>query len=416
MGTLLNRFREVVAKSKDPRMKSEGEFNVLYPTGFPCFDFINGCKVHVDDKKNGKRYSYYSLGVTDGSCCMLIGRSGCGKTTFAIQMAANIVRPFPEAEIFHDDIEGGTTESRKRVLTKFNDEDLQNRYRYRNTGITAENFYETLKTIKDIKLENYDEYSYDTGLLDPMGNKVTALIPTVYILDSIALLMPEKYTDEEELSGQMSATAAARTNSSVFKRIIPMLKAANIILVMINHINDVVNINPMQMKKASLSYLKPDESLVGGKVITYLTNLLLRFDDNSKLKPEEGLHIDGSLVDIQIVKSRSGKAGSVCTLVFDKANGFDSDLSLYILLKNAKMINGAGAYLYIGDRKDKSFRQSELKNKLATDPEFAEIFINTAIEILKTKVNDTPDFLNNSENTKSISDTISSTLGVMVEE
>lgn len=415
MGTLMTKFRETVAKHKDPRMKSEGEFDVLYPTGFPSFDFINGTKIHVNDQKTGKHYSYYSVGVTDGSACMLIGRSGCGKTTFAVQMAANITRPFPEAEIFHDDIEGGITETRKKVLTRWSDEMLKERYRYRNSGVTAENFYETLNLIKDIKLSDYDAYSYDTGVVDTFGNPVTKLVPTCYILDSIALLMPEKYTDEEELSGQMSATAAAKTNSALFKRIIPMLKAANIILITINHITQTINMNPYQMQKASVSYLKPDEAIGGGRVITYLSNLMLRFDDNSKLKPDDGLKVDGSLVDVQIVKSRSGKAGSTCTLVFDKANGFDSDLSLYILLKNNKMINGAGAYLYIGDRKDKQFRQSELKNKLANDPEFAQIFMQAAIEILKTKVSDAPDY-ETQEPPKTISDSIMAQLNQIIEE
>ena len=416
MGILLNRFREIVAKDKDPRMKSEGEFDVLYSTGFPCFDFINGCKIRVNDKKNGKKFSYYSLGVTDGSGCMLIGRSGCGKTTFAVQMAANIVRPFPEGQIFHDDIEGGITEVRKQILTRWTPEQIKEKYRYRNTGVTAENFYQTLSLIKDIKLENYKDILYDTGKFDNFGNPIYKLVPTVYILDSIALLMPEKFSDEEELSGSMSATAGAKTNSMLFKRVIPMLKAANIILITINHITDAIDINPMQRKKAAVSYLKQGEAIGGGKAVTYLTNLMLRFDDNTKLKEGEGLGIPGSLVDIGIVKSRSGKAGSSCTLVFNQDTGFDSDLSLFVLFKNHKRINGAGAYLYIGDHSDKKFRQSELKEKLATDPEFAKIFMDEALSVLKPMVNDTPDFLDdiNAINSTSISDRLNQSIGEMI--
>ena len=127
---------------------------------------------------------------------------------------------------------------------------------------------------------------------------------------------------------------------------------------------------------------------MGGRAITYLTNLLLRFDDNSKLKSEEGIGINGSIVDVQIVKSRTGRAGNVCSLVFDFERGFDPELSLYILLKSKKKINGAGASLYIGDHSDKKFSQKNLKEKLATDPEFAKIFIDESIEILKTMVSE----------------------------
>ena len=40
-----------------------------------------------------------------------------------------------------------------------------------------------------------------------------------------------------------------------------MLKTANIILLIINHINQKVSINPMQRTKAQVGYLKVDETL-----------------------------------------------------------------------------------------------------------------------------------------------------------
>ena len=51
MGILLDKFRQTVSKNKDPRMKDEGSMEVLYSTGFPCFDFINGCKIRVNDER-----------------------------------------------------------------------------------------------------------------------------------------------------------------------------------------------------------------------------------------------------------------------------------------------------------------------------------------------------------------------------
>lgn len=383
-GTLLEKYRQIMSKHKDIRMKQEAEPDVQYSTGFPPFDFINGTKV-ISTLPNGQTVSYYSVGIVDGSLCMFIGRSGCGKTTFAVQTAKSIVEQFPTSTIFHDDIEGGITDLRRATLTGWSNEMLREKYRIRDTGITAENFYESIAAIKDLKLSNYEEFSYDTGLYDMNGNKIIKLEPTVYILDSVAMLMPEKYSDEEELSGQMSATAAAKTNAMSFRRIIPMLKSANIILIMINHINQAIQLSIFP-NKSQLSYLKPDESLPGGRTISYLTNLLIRFDDNSKLKEEEGLGVAGSVVDLQIVKSRTGRAGSTCSLVFDFERGFDPELSLYLLLKNKKRINGAGAYLYIGEHDEKKFSQKNLKQKLAEDPEFRQIFISEAIEILKSMV------------------------------
>jgi len=256
---LAQRFRQSVSKHKDYRMKAETEFSIGYPTGFLSFDFTNGTIIHVNS--NDKQFSYYSVGVTDGSMIMVIGRAGCGKTTWVTQSAANIVRPFKTSCVFFDCIEGGITETRMENLTKFFGEELEQRMITRNTGITAENFYERMKMVHDLKMEKRPDFEYDTKLYDHRGNRIYKLEPTVYILDSLALLMPEKYTEEDELSGQMSATAAARANASVFKRVIPLLKSANIILFVINHINQKVDINPMAKTANQTSYLKSGEVL-----------------------------------------------------------------------------------------------------------------------------------------------------------
>ena len=374
-------FREKVSKLKDYRMKTETEFDVGYSTGFLNFDFKNGTVIHV--KTEDKDFKYYSIGITDGSMVMVIGRSGCGKTTFILQAAANIIRPFKTSCIFFDEIEAGATTARKEMLTKFYGEEFKNRVISRNSGITAENFFERVKMIYDLKMENRSDYEYDTGLYDTSGNRIYKLEPTVYMLDSLALLMPATYTEEDELSGQMAATATAKANAAIFKRIIPMLKSANIILFVINHILEEVNINPMQRTKSQVSYLKQGEKLPGGKTPIYLCNTMIRFDDNSKLKESEAFGIDGALVDLGLVKSRTSKAGKSATLVFDQANGYDPELSLFVLLKENNRIGGAGAYLYIGDHSEIKFAQRNFKQKLRENPELQKIFMEEVMDVLK---------------------------------
>lgn len=378
---LAKAYRAATAKSKDPGMSRESTMEVCYPTGFLNFDFMNGAIVKVS-ARDGRNFTYYSAGIPDGSLVIGIGRSGCGKTTAFVQMAANIIRPFDNGCIFHDDIEGGITYQRRKVLTGFTDEELENKYIIRNSGITAENFYARIKMIYDLKMENYDDYVYDTGYVDTIGNKIFKLQPTVYILDSLALLMPGKFTQEEELSGQMSATAAAKTNSMSFKRIIPMLKEANIILFVINHITTKIEINPMMHTKGQLSFLKQGEELPGGRTVNYLANVFMRFDDNSKLKESEGFGINGNLVDITLVKSRNSRAGQIATMVFNQTLGFDPELSLFVMLKNAGRIKGAGAYLYIDDHDDIKFSQKNFKDKLMESPELQQYFTDAVSEEL----------------------------------
>lgn len=387
MGTgsfLANQFRDRVAKSKDPRMSAEEEFSVGYPTGFLNFDFINGTVVHV--KTEDRSYAYYSIGITDGSFVMIIGRSGSGKSTWMIQAAANIIRPYENSCMFIDNIEGGMTATRREQLTGFYGEELTKRCIVRNTGITIENFYERIRMIFDLKNENRGEFSYDTGLVDTLGKPVTKLTPTVYCLDSLALIMSDKYAEEEELSGQMATTSTAKTNSAVFKRIIPMLKSANIILFCINHITEAVEINQFARKKAQVSYLKQNERLPGGNAVIYLANNIIRIDDVTKLKDTEGLGINGSIVEFTLLKSRSNRAGQTCTLIFDYEHGFDQELSLFMILKESGYIGGAGAYFYIKDHQDYKFSQKNLKEKLRESPEFRDIFVSASLEVLKSKL------------------------------
>ena len=266
-------FRAKMEKHKDPRMSMENEPDYAYPSGFLTFDYMNGTVVHV---KNGDiKFSYNSIGIVDGSLVTVIGRSSSGKTTWTIQSAGNITRQFKTSCIWMDSVEGGITDVRSQTLLKMYGDEWKERFIPRNTGVTAENFYERIKEIHDIKMENKDAITYDTGAFTSTGEKIYKMEPSVYILDSVAMLTPDKYTEEEELSGQMSVTAAAKTNSTVFKRIIPLLKAAGIVLFVINHITESVEINQFTKQQGQLSYLKKGERLSGGRAIIYVTNLLV---------------------------------------------------------------------------------------------------------------------------------------------
>ena len=154
---LVQSFREEAKKNKDPRMSIEAEFDVAYPTGFLGFDFTNGVKVKVKNLEENLDFSYNSIGLVDGSMVSCVGRSGCGKTTFVLQSSGNIVRPFPNSAIFHEDIEGGSSSMRTRQLLNFSEEEFKGKYIHRNTGITTENFYHRIKWIHDTKLANNSE-------------------------------------------------------------------------------------------------------------------------------------------------------------------------------------------------------------------------------------------------------------------
>lgn len=385
MSFLIDAYRQKVAKEKDKRLSEEAGSDVAYSTGFLALDFLNGTMVHV--KNEEKNYKYYSCGIADGSIVMVIGRSGCGKTTFVEQMAANIVRPFDNGLIYEDNIEGGIIETRRVELSGFTPQELKDRYVVRNSGISNETVFQRIRMIYDLKMANRSELEYDTGLEDIHGNRIFKMVPTVYILDSLAMLSPDNILEDDELGTSMSQTASAKSNSVLFKGIVPYLKSANIILLVINHIQEEVNINPMQRKKAQLAFLKQGETLPGGKKPIYLSNNVIRLDDATKLKADEAFKIDsGNITLVTLLKSRSNMSGKSIPLIFNPAIGYDPILSLFYFLKDENGLKGAGAYLYIDGLPEVKFSQATFKEKYLNDPVLRDAFHKAVVPHLKNLV------------------------------
>lgn len=388
--TLANEFRELVAKDKDVRLKSEATYDVQYPTGFMDLDYNLGQKIVVYDNNGNAISTYDSIGIVDGSINMVVGRTGCGKSTFCKQSAGNIVRPFRTASIFEDSIEGGITGKRNEVLLNMTPEEVHNRLHMRNDGITSESFFKRFKTIHDIKMQKRDDFLYDTGKCDSRGIPIYKLEPTVYILDSLAVLVPEKLAEEEEVSGQMSTTAAAKLLARIFRTLVAMCKEANIILFTINHITDDVSINPMQKKKAQTIYLDQGETTPGGRTPFYLSNNVFRIEDSRKTKEMEALGVTGVFADICVLKSRTSvaKRDPVCTLIFEQERGFNPMLSLLISLKSYDMIGGAGAYLYLKGHEDIKFSQKKFLPMLVEKPDFYQAFIHTCASVFSNALHE----------------------------
>ena len=383
MSLLATQFREKMLKDKDIDMQREAQTYVGYPTGFPVLDFTNGQIVHVKNTEKGMDFNYFSVGITNGSFNSVIGRSQSGKTTGMWQFAWNMIAPFENASIFADNTEAGIDWPRISNVVGVPEETLKERIISRDRGITAENFYRRIKEIHDMKLENPEKYQYDTGKLDNFGNPIIEFEPTIYIIDSIAMLMPEKYASEEELSGQMSTTAAAKVVTQILRTIIPMIKSANIIVFAVNHIMQQINANPMMHKRSQLPFLSPDERLPRGDTLVLLSNTVMRFVDNKKLKEDEKYKIAGAMVDVYFEKTRSSRPHQAVTMVFDYVTGFDPLLSTFVFMKEkTNRIKGSGVGMYVDDFTDVKFSMGNFKDKYLSNEEFRMRFDKAVSEEL----------------------------------
>ena len=369
-------FREQVKQTKDIAMKSEMTYGVSYPTGFLNMDFANGYIQEINGKIK------YELGISDGSMNMIISDSGVGKTTIATQIATNIIKPFKTSCIFYEQAEAtGTNIQRLKNLTGMDDQEFENRFIVRDSGITTESIYARTKMIYDIKVNNQSEYMYDTGMVDIHGKPIYKFEPTVIIIDSVKLVLSEKAA-EAEATTNMTGAQNAKTNSEYYSKMLPLCKMANIIVFFINHITVDVNTGFLP-KKSELAYLKQGEHIAGGRSLTYIQNNMFRLDIKSKLKPEEGLGISGSVVSLDVIKSRTNTSSRAkCNLVFDQATGYDNDLSLFMMLKDRKLLEGSGAFLKLPGY-DKKFSQKKFKEELYADPEFFNTFVSLCINTLK---------------------------------
>ena len=358
-------FRKAISKIKDKGIANRAEFDVGYSTGFLALDYLNGTMVHVKTDKLDLQYP--SIGLVDGAANTFIGRSGCGKSTLCVQIIGNIVRQFKQSTGYIDDIEGSLPMIRKEFLLHMTPEELEEKMEFRNTGITTENVYQRIRVLHDLKLENRDYFEYDTGLYDTAGNRIFKLVPSVYMIDSLPMLMPDDIMEEDELNGGMGATATAKKNTQLVKKMAQIAKEANIILITVNHILDDVQINPMQKKQAQVSGLKQGERLPGGKAAIYLANNMFRVDDKSTLKSTEGFGIDGSICYVTIIKSRTNRNMRQVPLIFNKSEG---------------RLGGAGAYMYLSSAPEIKFQQKMFKQKLYESPELQQAFAKECNEVL----------------------------------
>jgi len=108
------------------------------------------------------------------------------------------------------------------------------------------------------------------------------------------------------------------------------------------------------------------------------------------LKEAEGYGINGTVVDVTIVKSRTNATKKSVPLIFDKSNGaFDNILSIYHFLKTEGYIGGAGRAMYINNAPDIKFSQKGFKETLISNPELQKAFAQASKECLDKLLSDT---------------------------
>lgn len=393
-----NRLLERLKKKDKKGLFSSSNSDISYATGFLPLDYRNGYMMECTDENDVVVDSYPSIGIVGGSMVTIVGKSATAKTTFAMQMAAAIIKPFPDGLTVHFDLERATNYSRIKAVTGLSQSDMGTRYILKKDQGYIEDIMETIMDIAHMKESYKEDFMYDTGLKDEFGKPLHAYVPTVIIIDSIPSLCstPETITDKEtkakleklEVGGSMSRNRDVQKISDMYMKLMGPLKQYNITVITINHIKQKLDINPFAKSQAQVMWLKQDESLPGGNASIYYANNIFKFvsvGGGKKTMEDDGF--DGFTIRCELIKSRTNKAGQSCTLIYNQSTGFDPILSLFEFAKEHGLMGGSrkNARYFIG-HEDVKFNEKEFVNEFITRQEVRYALHNVTIPLLNSQL------------------------------
>lgn len=348
--------------------------SIFLKTGFHLYDYFFGSVINIHDKDGNLIRQEPRVGQAIGTLNLIIGNTGSGKTTFAIQLASNIIRPYENGQVIHYDCEQRTDLSRIENISKLPGTYFHNNKYILKTGMVGLDIIkEMIVKVYTNKMKLKDDIMLETSFEDEFGNKMKMFPPTVIIIDSITSVIEETFSwenqkevsDMEKLQSNTDGARSAKSLKGFFKDILPLCKEANIIIYAINHINSNMSMNSFLPMAKQQNYLKQDESIPGGKTMLYYPfNIVKMIAKPSDYFIEQSDGFSGHLVMIEPIKSSSNQSGNNSKgisfeLVFSFKNGFDPLRSIIAYGRSRDIIEG-----------------TKNKLKFKEDPSFTFSFVN----------------------------------------
>jgi len=335
-------------------------------TGFPLFDYFFGSVVNIHNEIGQIVQQLPRLGQACGVINHLIGMSSSGKTSLAIQLAANLIRPYKNGQILHFDCEQRMDISRIENLSQLPIQDFRDggRYILRSGMVGMDIIQGMIMDLYASKTKIKDEITVTTDSLDEFGKPIQILEPTVIIIDSVKSLLGETFSvdnakelaDAAKLASNTEGARVAKGIGGFLKDILAPCKEANIIVYLVNHVNSNMSMNAYLPPAKQQLNLKIDESIPGGRaVIFYPFNIIKLIPRGSDDFTPESDGFRGHMVTFEPIKSSSNQSGNSnkgvsFDMVFTSKRGFDSTRSLILYGKDKGLLEGTKARLkFIGD-------------------------------------------------------------------
>lgn len=349
---------EIMASNGSKIFTKNTIIDYSYSTGIPVIDYLLGYEIFVRDENKQIIKIRKCLGMQAGSFNVLCGGTQSWKTTVGEQMAANIAHRYG-GNVIHYDVENRLVLQRLMTMTKLPSDwfDGDNpRYMIRNESIGYDTLQEAVVELYKVKMSRKELLLKDTGEVDRHNKPIWLMPPTVMFVDSITSVIKNEYNVDDkksmetvsDLRSNTYGMQSAKTLRGVLTDLLPMMKEANIIMIVIAHENDNPATGPTVPAK-QFQYGKATKKISGGKALEYNASTVLSFTGESKDESRYYVNTDGfegNTVLIEPTKLSTNESGNEKTglgvrLVIDKfVRGCDNIRSLIKLLDAKGRLRG----------------------------------------------------------------------------
>ena len=386
-----------------------------YSTGITMIDYALGYQINIKDGPDGPIIAKRNcLGLQAGTFNVITGATQSFKTTLGIQMIANIAY-MNGGNIYHYDVEQRLVKQRAKTLSKLPDSWFNGefpRYAIRYGAIGFDTLQEDITDIWMTKMKRKNILLQDTGVVDDQNRPIKLMPPTIIFLDSLSDVIAKEYNVDDsktvenvsELRTDTYGMRSAKTLRGVLTDVLPMLREANILFIVIAHKGANVAMNAFAGPKKQFQYGAHDEKMSGGKVVEYSASSVLNM--TGEIREDSRYHtnsdgFEGNTVlfePIKVSTNESGneKSGRGFRLVIDKtANGVDNIRSLILFLNQKGRLKGNKAGFRVIDNTSEpiseKFTWKTVHDDFKKNPETFKIFMTVAKEELETLIAPAPD-------------------------
>jgi KaiC/GvpD/RAD55 family RecA-like ATPase len=368
LNKMVKETKKAILKKQQPGSVAEAMF---VPVGLSLLDYQ--CGTMATNLENGE--NFYNIGIPMGKVHMAVGHSQSGKTTLLLQVADKMTRDL-NGDVVLADFERSSTDPRSRIknICGITDDEYDERFTiFNHEDMTAEFLKKFIFEIVDQKRALGKDDLVDW--FDLEGREIKIYPPTVLIIDSVSAMRSKELLENKELDNNMVAAQIAKSNGAFLTSIEHFLEAYNITILAVGHIGTKIVTNAYAPRKVQLPGLGDDESISGGNKFIFMSSYLFKLTAGKEFKEDKDLGIQGRVVNLRILKSRSGYNAVTLPMVYHSKLGFHDAFTSFYWFKENDVLKGGGSkgYHLPGDEGTR-YSQKDFIKVYKNDEEFRERF------------------------------------------